>query len=234
LLRRKHLMIVVEGSWVRAGKQKTWKDKLIEGATEVIGRWCCNRADVALFTQPGYRDTLFTRGRGAAYVTPAVWVREDDILDSANAEQLWSAKLSEPVRLLFAGRLVVAKGVDVLLSALRMLDARGVAVTIDIIGAGDRLEACVQAGSALKSVRLSVLDPVPYGAPFMKVIDAYHALVIPSLGDEQPRVLYDASARAVASIASDTDGIRPHVEHGRTGWLVPVGNVEALAAAIER
>jgi len=234
LLRRKHLLVVVEGSWVRSGKQKTLKDRLIERTTEVVGRWSCNRADVCLFTQPGYRELLFTHGRGAAYITPAVWVREEDILDGATAEQLWSVKVREPVRLLFAGRLVVGKGVDVLLSALCILDARGVPVTIDIIGSGDRREAFVQAQSAFKSVRLSVLDPVPYGAPFMKLIDGYHALVISSLGDEQPRVLFDGSARAVASLASDTDGLRAHVEHGKTGWMLPVGNPDAWATAIER
>ena len=62
----------------------------------------------------------------------------------------------------------------------------------------------------------------------------YHALVIPSLGDEQPRILFDASARTVASLASDTDGLRAHVEHGKTGWMLTVGNPEAWATAIER
>ena len=47
-------------------------------------------------------------------------------------------------------------------------------------------------------------------------------------------MVFDANAQAVPVIASATDGLRPHVEHGRTGWLVPPGDSAALAAAIER
>src|SRR5712692_7594340 len=237
-LRRKRMLVVVENTWRRQVPRKSWVvkrvEELLESAIEVMARWSCNHADVALFTQAGFRDTLFTHGQGAAYVTPAVWVNQEDILDPATAEQLWARKLTEPVRLLLAGRLTAPKGVDVLLSALRMLDARGVAACVDIIGAGDRRDACIEAAAALGSVRLSVLDPVPYGAPFLKLLDRYHALLIPSLTDEQPRVLFDANARAVPAIASSTDGLRPYIEEGRTGWLLPPNVVQALAAAIER
>lgn len=237
-LRRKRLLVVVENTWRRQSRRKNWMIKTVAGlhesATEVMARWSCNHADVALFTQPSFRDALFTHGQGAAYVTPAVWVNQEDILDPATAERLWARKLTEPVRLLLAGRLITAKGVDVLLSALQMLDARGVAARVDIIGEGDRRDACIEVAAALRSVRLSVLDPVPYGAPFLKLLEGYHALLIPSLTSEQPRVLFDANARAVPVIASSTDGLRPHVKEGRTGWLLPVGDVQALAAAIER
>jgi glycosyltransferase involved in cell wall biosynthesis len=83
-------------------------------------------------------------------------------------------------------------------------------------------------------VRLELLDPVPYGASFFELVRSYHGLVVPSLTDEQPRIVFDANAQAVPVIASDTDGLRPHVEHDETGWLVPPGDVAALAAAIER
>lgn len=235
VLRGKRLLLVVESSWRRSGADgKSWKVKLFEAAIEAMARWSCNHADVALFTQPGYRDALFTRGRGAAYITPAVWINEGDILAPETAQQSWARKLREPVRLLFAGRLVAAKGIDVLLLALRTLDARGVKVCVDIIGAGDQRDTCIEAGVALTSVRLTVLDPVPYGAPFFELVERYHALLIPSLSDEQPRVLFDANSRAVPAIASDTDGLRPYVEEARSGWLLPPGDVQALAAAIER
>jgi len=54
------------------------------------------------------------------------------------------------------------------------------------------------------------------------------------LSDEQPRILFDASARAVPAIASDTEGLKPYVHHDRTGWLLPSGDPEALASMIER
>ena len=35
-------------------------------------------------------------------------------------------------------------------------------------------------------------------------------------------------------IASDTDGLRPHVAHERSGWLVQRGDASALASAMRR
>src|SRR6266852_3214840 len=167
-LRHKRLIVVTESTCRDHVRRKSWAVKGVESAIETMARWSCNHADVALFTHAGFRDILFTHGQGAAYVTPAVWVNQEDILDPATAERLWARKLTEPVRLLLAGRLVVSKGVDVLLSALQTLDARGVSACVDIIGAGDRRDACLETAAALGSVRLSVLDPVPYGAPFLK------------------------------------------------------------------
>jgi glycosyltransferase involved in cell wall biosynthesis len=232
VLRRRRLVVVVESSW--RSDAGSWKAKLLDGVSTAMARWSCNHADVVLFTQPAYREALLTRPRGAAYVTPAVWVNEADILETKAAQESWARKLAGPVRLLFAGRLVTAKGIDVLLAALRALDSRGVAATIDVIGGGERREACVAAARELRSVRLELLDPVPYGDPFFQVVQRYHAVLVPSLSDEQPRIVFDASARAVPVIASDTDGLRPHVDAETTGWLVPRGDVYALAQAIER
>jgi glycosyltransferase involved in cell wall biosynthesis len=201
---------------------------------DAVARWSCERADLALFTHVNYRDQLVAKNRERAHVTPAVWVNDADILDEASAEAGWEAKLREPVRLLFAGRLVAAKGVQVLLAALRSLEDRRVEARVDIIGQGEERSACVAAAAALRSVRLSVLDPIPYGAPFFELLRRYHAVLVPSLTDEQPRIVFDANSQAVPVIASRTGGLSPYVEHGRTGWIVPVGDVPALASAIER
>jgi glycosyltransferase involved in cell wall biosynthesis len=199
-----------------------------------MARWSCNHAHLALFTQAGYRDTLCTSNKANAHVTPAVWVNAADILDDDSARIAWEAKMAGPVKLLFAGRLVALKGVDVLLASLRSLEARGIRAYVDIIGQGEARAACVQAASELQSIRISVLDPVPYGRPFFELVRKYHAVLVPSLSDEQPRIVFDAYSQSVPVIASATDGLRPHIDKGRTGWLVPVGDVEALASAIAR
>jgi glycosyltransferase involved in cell wall biosynthesis len=234
VIRRKFLVIVVESSWrSEPFRRLSLMRRLWDSAKELAARWSCNHADVALFTQPFYRDALHRGTSGSAYVTPAVWINEADILDEGDARRSWDRKLSEPVRMLFVGRLVTGKGVGVLLEALRILDKRGIKTRVDIIGEGGLRQTCLDAAAELSSVQLSVLDPVPYGAPFFDLVRAYHALLIPSLSDEQPRVLFDANAQAVPAIASNTPGLRPHVEDGRTGWLIGQGNPKVLAAAIE-
>src|SRR5262249_15177636 len=67
---------------------------------------------------------------------------------------------------------------------------------------------------------------------FFDFLQRYHAIVVPSLSDEQPRIVFDAAARGVPVLASDTDGLRPHVENDRTGRLIAPGNANALAEAM--
>jgi glycosyltransferase involved in cell wall biosynthesis len=231
VMRRKALIIVVESSW--RSDNPSLSARAGNVVKEAAARWSCRRAAVALFTQPAYREALYRGEPGRAYITPAVWINEDDVLSETDARRSWEAKVSTPVRMLFAGRLVAAKGVEVLLTALRILEQRGTRATVDIIGEGSLRESCVAMAEKLKIVKLSVLETVPYGAPFFKLVQGYHALVIPSLSDEQPRVVFDANAQAVPVIASSTPGLRPHVENGITGWLVDQANPEVLAAAME-
>jgi glycosyltransferase involved in cell wall biosynthesis len=234
-LRGRRLVVVVESPWRRGlDGTRSWRTLAFDAVADAVARWSCRRADVALFTQDAYRETLHRRGRGVAYVTPAVWVNDGDVLGAEAAATTWARKSSQPVRLLFAGRLEAAKGVDLLLTALRVLEASGVEASVDIVGAGSLRAACAAAAAALGPARLRLLDPVPYGAPFFELVRDYHGVLVPSLSDEQPRVVFDANAQAVPVIASDTDGLRPHVEPGSTGWLVPRGDGVALAHAIER
>ena len=231
VIRRKPLIIVVESSW--RSEKKTLFRRVWDFFKESAARWSCRHAAVALFTQPAYRDALYRGTLGRAYVTPAVWINQADILNEADARRAWDSKIKAPVTMLFAGRLVEGKGIAVLLQALRILEQRGIRAKVDIIGEGGLRQTCIDAAAELSVVQLSVLDTVPYGAPFFTLVRGYHALLIPSLSDEQPRVVFDANAQAVPVIASNTPGLQPHVEDGRTGWLIEPGRPEMLAAAIE-
>jgi glycosyltransferase involved in cell wall biosynthesis len=234
VMRGKALVIVVESSWrSEPFRSLSLRRRLWDFTKEWAARWSCNRAAVALFTQPSYRDRLHSGANDNAYVTPAVWINEADILDDAEAQRQWDRKVAEPVRMLFAGRLVAGKGVEILLQALRILDERRIGARVDIIGEGTLRQDCMDSAAALSRVQLSVLDTVPYGAPFFSLVRGYHTLLIPSLTDEQPRVVFDANAQAVPVIASDTPGLRPHVDDSRTGWLIDSGSPEVLAATIE-
>ncbi len=59
-------------------------------------------------------------------------------------------------------------------------------------------------------------------------------LVLASRQEEMPYVLLEAATVGKAHIAADVGGISEFIEHGKTGLLVPPGDVTQLAAAIER
>ncbi|HET6942714.1 MAG TPA: glycosyltransferase family 4 protein [Sphingomicrobium sp.] len=62
-----------------------------------------------------------------------------------------------------------------------------------------------------------------------------HVLVLPSHGGEGvPKVLLEAAATGRPIVSSDVTGCRDAVIDGETGYLFPVGNVEALVEAMSR
>jgi glycosyltransferase involved in cell wall biosynthesis len=237
LVRKRMLLMIVESAPWRVSamaQETTARARIREVVTEALARFFVQRADVKVFTQPEYQRTLAPGASRGCHVTPASWINDEDIVSHADARASWAAKRGAPVRLLFAARLIPAKGVDVLLEALRELDRDGARARVHVIGEGPKRDECVRAANELRTVEVRVLDPVPYGAPFFSLVREHHAVLVPNLGDEQPRMIFDAYAQAVPVIASDTDGLRPHVKDGETGWLVQSGSADDLAGAIRR
>jgi glycosyltransferase involved in cell wall biosynthesis len=61
---------------------------------------------------------------------------------------------------------------------------------------------------------------------------AARALVLPSLGEGLPVVIMEAFALGRPVLSTFIAGIPELVTPGQSGWLVPAGSVEALAAAL--
>jgi glycosyltransferase involved in cell wall biosynthesis len=64
------------------------------------------------------------------------------------------------------------------------------------------------------------------------LIKCMDVLVLPSEREGMPQVVMEAAAMGVPSVVTDVRGSREAVEDGRSGLLVPLGDVEAIAAAI--
>lgn len=230
----KKLIIVIESSpWrVLESEKANLKRRIMAGLVERLVRWSIKKADLRIFTSEAYRDSLVAGGDGVVLVNPASWIDEGIIPSDAEVERRWSDK-SDTIRLIFAGSLTESKGVPVLLDAARELERRGIAVQLDIIGQGALGLDCEKTAAKLRTVRMKLLAPVPYGPEFFATLSEYDVTVVPTLSDEQPRIIYDAFSQGVPVIASDTGGNRDCVRHGETGYLVPPGDAQALANTIE-
>lgn len=233
---RKLVLVVESAFWRRVpGSPKpSFIQNIRSSLTERLGRYFMQRADLAIATQPSYLESLRgSSSKGIGFVNPASWVNEDDILPVEALRRSWVSKRTVcTLRLLFAGRLTKEKGIGVLLDAVDMLDMHGIAVHIDIIGQGPMLAECQNSSKlARSSVLLTLLQPVTYGQEFFHLLSKYHAVLVPSLTDEQPRILFDAYSQGVPVVAANTDGIRPHVDD-RVGWLVTSGSAESLSKTI--
>jgi glycosyltransferase involved in cell wall biosynthesis len=145
---------------------------------------------------------------------------------------------ARPVRLLSVGRLVPKKGYDILLAALGRLP-RDPAWRLTHIGGGP-LKARLQREAA----RLGIADRIEWrGAqPQEIVIEAYGeadlfllASRIAPDGDRDglPNVLMEAQSQGLAVISSRLPGVGELIEDQSNGLLVPPGDAEALAKALE-
>lgn len=227
--RGKRLVVVVESAPWRG--ERGWKGMVRSRLFELMARRCVAASDVCFFTHAGYRDSLLPKGFDAkrAHVVHATWIDECHML---TGQGKGARAAGGQLRVLFAGRLVEAKGLRVVLDAVERLSTP-VSVRLSVMGSGELEEEC-RAFAARWSDRVELVGTVEYGKPFMDVLDRHDVLVVPTLSDEQPRVVYDAYARGLPVIASDTQGHRDCVFPGETGWLVGRGDAGALARELER
>lgn len=134
-------------------------------------------------------------------------------------------------RLLFVGRLNAQKGVAILLDAIARMRHR---IAVDLVGDGpDAAPLRAQAD------RLGIADRLTWhGAKPQTALPAFYqrtsALVVPGLGEGLGLVAVEAQLCEAPVVAFDSGGIADTITHGETGLLAPPGDVDALAAALDR
>lgn len=231
----KPLVLIVESSFWRvpSGGKAGMLARGNAWVGEAMARWCMRMADYAAYTQPDYARTLPAPRARAGGLVQASWIDAADCLDDAVAEQAWKTRCARTPAFLYASRLVPEKGAEVVAGALAILAERGAEIMLDVIGEGpsrDRIARAAETEWGRAHVRL--LAPRPYDRRFLSFVGEYHALVVPGLSDEQPRIVYDGCSQAVPTIGSDLAGMRACVVDGVTGLLVASGDAAALAGAI--
>lgn len=237
VLRGRFLIVLIESAPWRPspGEKRSLKRRVQAWLYESMAAWSLRRADLALVTHAMYARTLAPRRTRPTHVLHASWIDERNILSDPDAQRQWDQKQSRPgtLRAVFAGRLEAAKGVEVLLEAMALLERSGVSVHLDIYGEGELLPACERAqAERAGSVQVRARGVLPYGDPFFAALREADIMVVPSLSDEQPRIVFDAFSQAVPVLGSDTAGLRDCVADGREGVLIRPGDAAALARAI--
>jgi glycosyltransferase involved in cell wall biosynthesis len=128
------------------------------------------------------------------------------------------------------GRLTRVKGLGFAIEALSHLPA-GHPWQLDLVGDGGLHDEL----AALAS-RLGVADRVTFHG-FRRDIEALmatcDALVMPSLHEGLPYTLLEAMSLGLPVVASNVGGLAEVLRHEETGLLVPVGDTQALAGALD-
>lgn len=170
-----------------------------------------------------------------SYMRHAYGIRQKHIkiiphgIDTARFADIAPATFEKPYQLLVIGRLVEQKGHRVLIDALSQLE--DVPVELTVVG-----EGVLERGLKAYATEQRVADRITWAGAVLDVVPVYAAadvVIIPSLWEGFGLVALEALASERAVIASDIDGLAENITHGETGMLVPAGDADALAEAIQ-
>jgi glycosyltransferase involved in cell wall biosynthesis len=134
--------------------------------------------------------------------------------------------------LLAVGRLVPAKGFDLLIEAFARVAQRHPGWRLEILGEGPWRETLAQAVAAHGlETRIAMPGFSPQVRQAMRRADLF---VLSSRFEGLPNALLEAMAEGTACVSFDcTAGPRELITHGGNGWLVPPEDVDGLAAALD-
>jgi glycogen(starch) synthase len=139
--------------------------------------------------------------------------------------------LEGPVRLLFVGRLVAQKGLDVLFRALTMMKGHD-DWTLTLAGEGPLKDEL-----ALAAQQLGIGDRVTFRGWLERgqlpaVYRDADAFVLPSRDEGMPNAMLEAMAAGLPVIGTRVSGLSEVVIEGKTGLLVPPDDADKLNHAL--
>ena len=141
--------------------------------------------------------------------------------DTALSREEFGIPNDKPV-ILFLGRMVEDKGVDILLRACVDLDAFFL-----LAGEGPELENYRQLAKDLGlESRVCFAGWRKDRSALLEIADI---LAVPSRHESTPAVMSQAWYKGVPLVASNIEGLREHIEHGINGMLSDIEDVEGLA-----
>ena len=140
---------------------------------------------------------------------------------------------SSSFKILYVGSLIPRKSVDTLLSAVALLQRRGISASTTVVGAGPAEAELRQLATAsgLQDVTFVGQQPPAAIVSWMKAADV---LVLPSLSEGRPVVVLQAMAAGLPVVASDIPGTRDLVAQDQTGFLFPARSPEGLAECLAK
>ncbi len=170
------------------------------------------------------RDDLVARGVGADRVRvihPGV--------DSRRFTPAPGMARTPTPSFLYVGRLKRYKGIGIAIRALALARRNRPELRLDVAGTGDHRSALERLAG-----RLGLNDAVTFHGfvsetQKLALLRGAWANVFPSPKEGWGITIVEAAACATPSLASDSPGLRDSVRHGETGFLVPHGDVAALA-----
>jgi glycosyltransferase involved in cell wall biosynthesis len=214
---------------------RRWKDDVPRPGLTRLNAFAHRHSTLVLPNSPALVATL-----RAERVDPSrIAVHENFVDDHAltllspSERATWRASLGIPVDAPVVGcvaRLSRVKRHDVLIRAFATAALRAPDARLVLVGDGDERRAISELCSALGIERQVIFTGTIPNYPLAQQL--FDVAVLTSENEGFPNSLVEASACGVAIVATPVGGVVDVLDEGVTGLTVPIGGVEATAAAV--
>jgi glycosyltransferase involved in cell wall biosynthesis len=133
---------------------------------------------------------------------------------------------------LYVGGITRGKRLLDLVEAVARVRPLAPGVHLRVAGPASDREYAARVTARIRELGLGTSVELLGGLPAERLVEEYRRaslLVLPSGQETSPMVIGEAMAVGVPVVATRTGGLPYLVQEGRTGWLVGVGDVAALA-----
>jgi len=203
---------------------------LIVPLAEWFIRLALHRADFAVFV------SNYLKEKYGQKLQCQVMVANESRLRLGMIHKVNRQEIHNPLRILYVGRLVPEKGVQLLLEAVAFV-SKEMSCELWIAGSGPFEEELRTKANELEIAELMHWKGwVPWGEKLFELMRETDVLVMPTLPliEGVGMVHFEAMSQSLPVIASRVDGIPEIVKDGVSGVLVEPGNPFAIAQAIRQ
>jgi glycosyltransferase involved in cell wall biosynthesis len=184
-------------------------------------------------------DLVLVHGERSRRDFEAAWGRRRMAIIPHGDERIFGGDPPPPTeeeRILFFGNWAVVKGIPVLMQAFDRIASRRPEARLTLAGSPNPQEVDVDEIRrwAAERAEVELIDRYVPLADVPGVFGSARVIAVPYLVGFQSGIVHLAMTMGRAVVASDVGDIGSVVVDGKTGILVPAGDPEALADALER
>lgn len=227
-------IIVIESSFwmLEQNEKKTLRKLFNHHLHKVLLKKCIKSADARIFTQSFYREYFLQEETEKTLVSPATWINKDIIETPESITQRYNKKDTNNLKIIFPTRLTEEKGILTVLDAIEKIENTKHNIHITIMGSGELEKKCQSfIENYSGNIKIKLSPPIDYGPAFFEEIKKHDLVLVPTLKQEQPRIIFDAFSQGTPVIGADTSGIKDITNTDNTIYFKRA-NPSSLAKAI--
>lgn len=138
------------------------------------------------------------------------------------------------LKLIFVGRLVAQKRVELLLQAAAKLRDDGIDVQVGLYGQGTKEGELKSLAHGLGLIEGESVAFFGYQPDWQAAAKAYDLFVFPTVAEGMPNVLVEAMGLGLPTLATNIFEISSFIQHGEESWLVEPDSAVALYQGISK